>query len=247
MWFGEIAVTECGEGCVLAHSHRVNEGRIAKGTRLTQAHLDQLTHAGVHRIWVARLDGQDVDEDEAADRLARAAAGPGLSLSRALTGRCNLHADVRGLVEVDPVRLQALNRSDWRLTLATVARHALVEPGDPVATVKVIPFAVDEATVDPDDPAMHELLDWIRVHREVELLRIEGHADGLGSSRYNYELSQRRAEAVRTWLMEGGIDGARLQAVGTGEALSTSDEKAAERRVSFLVLVWSDERLGARR
>jgi len=147
MWFGEIAVTECGEGCVLAHSHRVNEGRIAKGTRLTQAHLDQLTHAGVHRIWVARLDGQDVDEDEAADRLARAAAGPGLSLSRALTGRCNLHADVRGLVEVDPVRLQALNRSDWRLTLATVARHALVEPGDPVATVKVIPFAVDEATL----------------------------------------------------------------------------------------------------
>jgi len=143
MWFREVAVNECVEGYVLAHSRRVRGARLAKGTALTAAHLQQLTDAGVERIHVAVLTSDDVDEDQAADRLARAAAGVGVSLSRALTGRCNLHADVRGLLIVDEARLRAVNHTSWRLTLATVPQHTLVEPGDQVATIKVIPFAVD--------------------------------------------------------------------------------------------------------
>ncbi len=142
MWFGEVAVVECLEGSVLGHSRMVNGARIPKGTALTATHLKQLTEAGVERIYVAVLDTDDVDEDHAADRLARAAAGGGVSISRALTGRCNLHADVRGLVVIDTDRLRAVNRSSWRLTLATVSQHTLVEPGEQIATVKVIPFAV---------------------------------------------------------------------------------------------------------
>jgi len=147
-----------------------------------------------------------------------------------------------------PVQLVAAVPAGTHLRLpVTLTPSGVRVEGDRLQLGHRAAFAVDEATVRPDDPGMHELLDWLRAHREVELLRIEGHADGQGSSRYNYELSQRRAEAVRTWLVERGIDGARLQAVGTGEALSTGDERAAERRVGFLVLVWSEKVLGARR
>ena len=63
--------------------------------------------------------------------------------------------------------------------------------------------------------------------------------DAMGRSRYNYELSVKRAEAVRTWLVAHGIAAERLQAIGTGEARITGAHDD-DRRVGFTVLVWAD-------
>jgi outer membrane protein OmpA-like peptidoglycan-associated protein len=47
---------------------------------------------------------------------------------------------------------------------------------------------------------------------------IEGHTDEVGSRRYNQGLSERRAAAVREYLMtSGGVQGSRLSTVGYGE------------------------------
>lgn len=73
-------------------------------------------------------------------------------------------------------------------------------------------------------------------HPEILLLRVEGHADELGGSAYNLELSQKRAGFVVDELVRLGVARSRLQAVGSGEAVPTSDA----RRVHFLVLVWDD-------
>ena len=124
-----------------------------------------------------------------------------------------------------------------RPTTVRVDRGRL-ETDDPVT------FALDEDTLDEDDgPILDALAAWLRAHPEVELLRIEGHADNVGSSRYNYELSRRRAEAVRQGLVARGIAPGRLDAIGTGEArpqedaLPTTDQ---DRRVEFVVLIWAD-------
>jgi outer membrane protein OmpA-like peptidoglycan-associated protein len=64
------------------------------------------------------------------------------------------------------------------------------------------------------------------------VVRIEGHADATGTDDVNRALSQKRAEAVRDYLVKGGADQAMLQAVGLGAKAPkvSSDPFAAENR-----------------
>jgi outer membrane protein OmpA-like peptidoglycan-associated protein len=60
--------------------------------------------------------------------------------------------------------------------------------------------------------------------------QIEGHTDSMGSEAYNEGLSLRRAEAVRRYLIRGGIDASRLDVQGVGEARPLADNDTAEGR-----------------
>jgi molybdenum cofactor cytidylyltransferase len=95
-----------------------------------------------------RLDASDIREDEAATRIAAAAAGANIATAIAFTGRANLFAEARGLLVVDRDRLDRLNLVDEAVTLGTLPPFAVVEPRQMVATVKIIPFAVPERVVE---------------------------------------------------------------------------------------------------
>lgn len=69
---------------------------------------------------------------------------------------------------------------------------------------------------------------------------IAGHTDSLGSEAYNMVLSQRRADAVRNYLIERGIDDGRLTAAGYGElepvdSNDTTEGRSNNRRVEFRI------------
>ena len=75
----------------------------------------------------------------------------------------------------------------------------------------------------------------------VTLIRVEGHTDDRGKDSYNKTLSQKRASAVRKYLMDKGIDGSRLEGVGFGEERPIASNKntkgrAQNRRVQFVVV-----------
>lgn len=61
---------------------------------------------------------------------------------------------------------------------------------------------------------------------------IEGHTDARGSDQRNQQLSQQRAEAVRDYLVQRGVDTQRLAAVGRGEASPIADNESAEGRAT---------------
>ncbi len=136
------------EGAVLAHSHRTPNRVLKKGTVLDQAAIAALQAAGKTEVIAARFEPGDIPENEAAARLAAAVAAPRISAGRANTGRANLHADSAGLFLVDAPHLARLNRLDESLTLATLPDNSVVAPGDMLATIKVIPFAVPGAVLD---------------------------------------------------------------------------------------------------
>ena len=89
----------------------------------------------------ARLDADDIHEDEAAATLAKALAGEGIEVTAPFTGRCNHFAREAGLAVVDHERIDALNELDESVTVATLPPFARVEPRQMVATVKIIPYA----------------------------------------------------------------------------------------------------------
>jgi molybdenum cofactor cytidylyltransferase len=146
MKFGAVAVAEA-EGAILAHSLKFADKALKKGRVLSRADVELLRAEGPARIVVARLDPGDIGEDEAARRIAAAAAGPGIALGPAFTGRVNLHAETRGVFVFDHARLDRLNLVDEATTLGTLPQFAAVAPRQMVATVKIIPFAAPEAAV----------------------------------------------------------------------------------------------------
>ncbi len=147
MKFGPVPL-ENAEGVIAAHSIRHRSGVVKKGTRLDAGLIARLREEGVAEVIAACLDSGDVHEDEAARRVAEALNGENVRLDEAGTGRCNLYAESAGLLVVDRAGVDALNRLDPGLTVATLPAFAPVEAGRMVATVKIIPFALPGPVVD---------------------------------------------------------------------------------------------------
>ncbi|MBB5577445.1 MULTISPECIES: NTP transferase domain-containing protein [Rhizobium] len=141
MKFGDFATAEA-EGAVLAHSIRLSDGSLAKGHVLDRADLDRLVAANIAHVTAAKVEPDDLMENEAATRLARAIAPDHLTFSEAATGRVNVHSAVDGLFVANRAAVDRLNSVDPAITLACLADHVPVRRGDMVATFKIIPLAV---------------------------------------------------------------------------------------------------------
>lgn len=76
---------------------------------------------------------------------------------------------------------------------------------------------------------LQKIIDLINANPGASVL-IEGHTDSQGSANLNQVLSQRRAEAVRDALIQQGVDGGRLRAVGLGKDRPVADNGSAEGR-----------------
>jgi molybdenum cofactor cytidylyltransferase len=129
-------------GAILAHTTRLPDRVVPKGTVLDRATLDELARAGFATVTAARLEPGDVAEDEAAARLADALAAPGIERTRTGTGRANLAAGQAGLFRADAAAIDALNRLHEGLTIGTLPDASPVSAGDLLVTVKIIPFAI---------------------------------------------------------------------------------------------------------
>jgi len=126
----------------MAHSQKIGERMLRKGSLLDEDAIEALRAAGQTEVICARLDPGDVPEDIAADRIATPLVSPLIARSRAATGRVNLVAEVPGLLRVDAGRIERLNMMDESVTIGTLPDYAVVAPKDLVATIKIIPFAV---------------------------------------------------------------------------------------------------------
>jgi molybdenum cofactor cytidylyltransferase len=142
--FGAVA-PKAAIGGTAVHTIRHGGLVLKKGTLIGQAEAAALEAAGVPDIVVARLEPGDVSEDAAAAAIAAAVAGDGVHVDRAFTGRANLFADGPGVLVVDKNAIDRLNRVDEAITAATLPAFKPVVAGEMIATVKIIPFAVEKA------------------------------------------------------------------------------------------------------
>jgi outer membrane protein OmpA-like peptidoglycan-associated protein len=117
---------------------------------------------------------------------------------------------------------------------------------DNIIIMDQVNFATNQAKILSDSyPTLDEVARVLKENPQLERVRIEGHTDDRGSADYNQKLSQRRANSVRKYLIERGINPDRLEAVGYGESQPIADNdteegRAKNRRSEFVILERSD-------
>ena len=141
MKFGKIPLDQAA-GTILAHSTRLTGRIFKKGHILAPEDIVVLQNSGITGVIAARLESEDILEDEAASRISNAIAGLNIKIGNTFTGRCNLIADADGLINYDKVRLDELNLIDQSITVATLPPYTVVTPRQLIATIKIIPLAV---------------------------------------------------------------------------------------------------------
>jgi outer membrane protein OmpA-like peptidoglycan-associated protein len=103
-------------------------------------------------------------------------------------------------------------------------------------------FATDKDRILPKSfPVLRALADALKATPEIKRITIDGHADVKGTAAYNLDLSQRRADNIRTFLVQQGIAAERLESRGFGntrpvESNQTEAGRAKNRRVEFIIL-----------
>ncbi|HYY26269.1 MAG TPA: molybdopterin-binding protein [Candidatus Udaeobacter sp.] len=101
----------------------------------------KLLDVGKANIYVMELEQDELHEEEAAHRLAKAVAGQHLRLTDPVEGRVNLVAETSGLLKVDIDLLYNFNALG-DLMLATLPSNRYVKKGDVVAGTRTIPVVV---------------------------------------------------------------------------------------------------------
>lgn len=109
------------------------------------------------------------------------------------------------------------------------------------ATAQGILFDSGKATLRPESAStLEEMLTLLKEEPALRL-RIEGHTDDAGDAAANRKLSERRAAAVKAWLVSHGVAARRLQSAGLGASHpvapnDTPENRARNRRVELVKL-----------
>lgn len=102
---------------------------------------------------------------------------------------------------------------------------------DKVELNEKVNFETGKATLlEPSKTLLDEVAQVLNDHPELQKIRIEGHTDGQSSAAFNLGLSNRRAKAVRDYLVKKGVSGKRLVAKGLGETKPIADNKTPDGR-----------------
>ncbi len=102
-------------------------------------------------------------------------------------------------------------------------------------------FDVNRDTIKPESKTkLDEAVAALKKHSSVRV-EVSGHTDSTGNRDHNMDLSQRRADAVKKYLVDQGIDASRIETRGAGpdeplDSNSTKKGRAQNRRIEFRIL-----------
>ena len=131
---------------------------------------------------------------------------------------------------------------------AQVEAKAEAEAKDELASIAekeewlaIVYFEFDSSTIRDDmKPVLDKNIEWIRKRQGVKV-ELQGHADEKGTNEYNIALGERRAQGIKKYLADSGINEARISSISYGEERPadlghTEEAWAKNRRVEFVII-----------
>ncbi len=95
--------------------------------------------------------------------------------------------------------------------------HKTAAPDEPRFVLEGVTFASGKAVISPESfPRLDFVVEYM-TYKKSARIEISGHTDNQGNPKTNKALSEKRAQACRTYLINKGIDGARIEAHGFGD------------------------------
>ena len=193
-------------GMVLGHDvTRIVPGAF-KGAAFKKGHIIRsediplFLDLGKQRIFVFELAAGQLHENEAARRIAQAAAGGGLILSEPSEGKINLVAAQGGLLKINVAGLHQINHIE-EIVLATLHSHQPVIAGQIVAGTRIIPLVIDKQKIHAVEAVCRDN------HPILEIRPFVPHQVGIvttGSEVYHGRIEDKFGPVVQAKLIELG-------------------------------------------
>lgn len=117
-----------------------------KGHIIRQEDIPFLKNIGKEHIYLIELTEGQLHENDAISRIAAAVAGENVVLTEPMEGRINLLAAADGLLKIEEDAVHAVNLVE-NAVLSTRHGNVIVQQGDLLAGVKVVPLVVEETMV----------------------------------------------------------------------------------------------------
>ncbi len=111
-----------------------------------------------------------------------------------------------------------------------------------IEILQKVHFATGKADILPDSfGLLDQVAQILKVNPKIKIIQIEGHTDSLGADKLNQQLSEKRAESVKAYLVNRGTQPERLQTKGFGESQPIDSNKTPtgrenNRRVEFTII-----------
>jgi outer membrane protein OmpA-like peptidoglycan-associated protein len=152
------------------------------------------------------------------------------------------------MVKMTSFAVAVKETTNVKVELTEMPAQSLVTVGEnEIKIEQQINFATNSATIKPDSTSlMTQIADAFLRYPDIRLVEIQGHTDSRGNDKYNLDLSQRRADSVRAWLINAGVAADRIEAKGYGETQpltsnKTREGRARNRRVQFMIQQRTEE------
>lgn len=126
---------------------KLKERAFKKGHVVQEGDVEVLLKMGKENLYVWEVADGFVHENEAARRIAIAAAGPGIRLTEPCEGRINLIADRDGLLKINLKALNSINAID-QMVFGTLHTNQQVVKKRGVAGTRVVPLVIEEEKIE---------------------------------------------------------------------------------------------------
>lgn len=136
------------EGAVLCHDiteiipGKVKGRAFKKGHIVKKEDIPRLLKLGKEHLYVWEVNNKVLHESDAAKRIAKAVAGPGIILTEPIEGKVELKADIGGLLKINIRALEDINEIN-EVVLASIHSNQLVSAGKIIAGCRVVPLVID--------------------------------------------------------------------------------------------------------